>query len=333
MKIIRSLQELGPPIADTVVTIGNFDGVHLGHREVFRQVVARAHEYDGVATVVTFNPHPLKVLAPLQAPRLLNTYQEKERLIEASCIDLLVILPFDQALARMTAREFVETILVRGLGVKHLIIGYDYAFGNNREGDADYLREQGRIHGFTVEVLGAVSKAGEAYSSTGVRHRLAAGDVAGVVEVLGRHFTLEGRVVQGLQRGAQLGFPTANLVSEKEILPRPGVYAVKVKFAERLFDGVMNIGFNPTFGLERISLEVHILDFRQDLYGQTLRVYFLERLRDELVFTSVKALAEQIAEDVSQARRILSGASIVEYRAYLDCGNNPANRRPALRCN
>jgi len=332
MKIIRSLQELGPPIAETVVTIGNFDGVHLGHREVFRQVVAKAHECDGVATVVTFNPHPLKVLAPLQAPRLLNTYQEKERLIEASCIDLLVILPFDQALARMPAREFVESILVEGLGVKHLIIGYDYAFGNNREGDADFLREQGRIHGFTVEVLGAVAKAGEAYSSTGVRHRLAAGDVAGVVEVLGRHFTLEGKVIHGLQRGAQLGFPTANLVSEKETLPRPGVYAVKVKYAEQLFDGVMNIGFNPTFGLERISLEVHILDFRQDLYGQTLRVYFLERLRDELIFPSVKALAEQIAEDVSQARQVLSGASIVEYRAYLDCGYTPANRQPGLRC-
>jgi len=332
MKIIRSLQELGPPIDNTVVTIGNFDGVHLGHREVFRRVVAKALELDGLATVVTFNPHPLKVLAPLQAPRLLNTYQEKERLIEASCIDLLVILPFDQALAQLPAREFVERVLVKGLGVKHLIIGYDYAFGNNREGDADYLREQGRIHGFTVEVLGAVANAGETYSSTGVRHRLAAGDVAGMVEVLGRHFTLEGKVVHGLQRGAQLGYPTANLVSDKEILPRPGVYAVKVKFAERLFDGVMNIGFNPTFGLERISLEVHILDFQQDLYGQMLRVYFIERLRDELVFTSVKALAEQIAEDVAQARQILSGARIVEYRAYLDCGFNPDNRQPGLRC-
>jgi len=153
-----------------------------------------------------------------------------------------------------------------------------------------------------------------------------------VVEVLGRHFTLEGRVVQGLQRGAQLGFPTANLVSEKEILPRPGVYAVKVKYAERLFDGVMNIGFNPTFGLERISLEVHILDFRQDLYGQKLRVYFIERLRDELIFQSVSALAEQIAQDVSQARRVLTGARIVEYRAYLDCGYNQESRRSGRRC-
>jgi len=332
MKIIRSLQELGPPIADTVVTIGNFDGVHLGHREVFRRVVAKAHELDGVATVVTFNPHPLKVLAPLQAPRLLNTYQEKERLIEASCIDLLVILPFDQALAQLSAREFVERVLVKGLGVKHLIIGYDYAFGNNREGDADYLREQGRSYGFTVEVLGAVANAGETYSSTGVRHRLAAGDVAGVVEVLGRHFTLEGRVVHGLKRGAQLGFPTANLVTDKEILPRPGVYAVKIKYAERLYDGVMNIGFNPTFGLERISLEAHILDFQQDIYGQNLRVYFIERLRDELIFQSVSALAEQIAQDVSQARRVLTGASIVEYRAYLDCGYNQESRRSGRRC-
>lgn len=327
MRIIRDLQGLVPPMTNTVVTIGNFDGVHLGHREIFRQVVGKARELAGLATVVTFVPHPLKVLAPLQAPRLLNTYPEKERLIEASCIDLLVTLPFDEQLARMSARRFVEEILVGGLGVRHLIIGYDYAFGCNREGDAEFLRKQGRRHGFSVEVVGAVAKAGEAYSSTAARHRLAAGDVAGVVAILGRHFTLEGTVVEGLRRGSQLGFPTANLVSDKEILPRPGVYAVKVKHAGRLYDGVMNIGFNPTFGLERISLEVHLLDFAGDLYRQQLRVYFIERLRDELVFSSAAALAQQIAVDIARARELLPRANIVEYRDYLDCGQDSSGPR------
>jgi riboflavin kinase/FMN adenylyltransferase len=333
MRIARTLGELIPPFFNTVVTIGNFDGVHLGHREIFRRVVAKARELAGLATVVTFNPHPLKVLAPLQAPRLLNTYQEKERLIEASCIDLLVTLPFDQKLARMPAREFVEEILVGGLGVKHLIIGYDYAFGFNREGDADSLRGLGREHGYTVDVLGAVDNGGEVYSSTGVRHRLAAGKVAEVVNILGRHFTLEGKVVHGAQRGAQLGFPTANLVTEKEILPRPGVYAVRVKYAEHMYDGVMNIGFNPTFGLERISLEVHLLDFSQEIYGQMLRVYFIERLRDELIFSSVAALASQISEDISRARGLLAQSKVVEYREYLDCGNFPGTvRKPGSCC-
>jgi riboflavin kinase / FMN adenylyltransferase len=332
MKIIRDLQELVPPLANTIVTIGNFDGIHLGHREIFRRVVAKARVLGGLATVVTFEPHPLKVLAPMQAPRLLNTYQEKERLIEASCIDLLVTLPFDQKLSHMSAREFTEEILVAGLGVRHLIIGYDYAFGFNREGDADFLRELGRQHGYTVEVLGAVVHGDEIFSSTGVRHRLAAGDVAGVVKVLGRHFTLEGKVVHGAHRGTQLGFPTANLVTEKEILPRPGVYAVKAKYANRLYDGVMNIGFNPTFGLERISLEVHLLDFSQDIYGDILRVYFIERLRDELVFSSATALASQISEDIFRARELLVDSQVVEYREYLDCGKKPGTAQAPGGC-
>lgn len=319
MKLLRTLPEPGS-FANTIVTIGNFDGVHLGHREIFRRVVTKADECRGLATVVTFEPHPLKVLAPLRAPRLLNTYQEKERLIEASCIDLLVCLPFDKTLAQMPAGEFVEQVLVRGLGVRHLIIGYDYAFGNNREGDADFLRQEGEIHNFSVEVLGAVADGEAACSSTRVRQMLGAGDVAGVVKLLGRHFTLEGAVIPGVQRGTQLGFPTANLNTEKEILPRPGVYAVKAKLGDRLLDGVMNIGFNPTFGLERISLEVHLLDFNQNIYNKNLRIYFIERLRDEMVFTSLDALVRQIGNDVERSRELLGAAQVVEYRDYLDCG-------------
>ena len=320
MQIIRNLEELKKPLVNSVATIGNFDGVHLGHREIFRQIVRKANEQGGASVVITFVPHPLKVLKPEQAPRLLNTYAEKERLIQASCVDYLVELPFDHNMAEMTPEDFVEKILLEKLGVRHLIIGYDYAFGRNRAGDADFLTKMGAEKDFTVEVLGPILRGEVVYSSTLARRLLAAGDVVGVVEPLGRNFTLEGRVVKGASRGKKLGYPTANLLTEKEVLPRPGVYAVKVKHEGLLFDGVMNIGFNPTFGVERISLEVYILDFDQDIYGDTLRVYFVERLRDEKIFNSIDDLIASIADDVEKARSILSATEIIEYHDYLDCG-------------
>jgi len=320
MRIIRHLEECVPPLERTVVTIGNFDGVHLGHREIFRRVVNRAREIDGLATVLTFVPHPLKVLTPERAPRLLNTYPEKERLIAASCIDVLVALPFDRQMADMPPEQFVRDILVDRLGVRHLIVGYDYAFGRNREGDVDFLRGAGREAGFEVEMLEPIRRDNQIFSSTLIRRRLASGDVAGTVELLGRHFNLEGRVIHGASRGASLGFPTANLLTDKEVLPRPGVYAVKARLGEEIFDGVMNIGFNPTFGTERISLEVHLLDFSGDIYDQSLRVYFVERLREEMVFESVDDLVAQIRMDITRAKDILSRSRVIVYRDYLDCG-------------
>jgi riboflavin kinase/FMN adenylyltransferase len=321
MEIIRNLDNLKAPLVKSVATIGNFDGVHLGHREIFREVVKKASSIGGSSVVITFVPHPLKVLRPEQAPRLLNTYAEKERLIRASCVDYLIELPFNVVMAEMKPEEFVDSILVAKLGIQHLIIGYDYVFGRDRSGDADFLAKAGRENGFSVQVLGPILRGEEIYSSTLARRLLAAGDVVGVVEPLGRNFTLEGKVVRGANRGVKLGFPTANLITEKEILPRPGVYAVKVKYEEQMLDGVMNIGFNPTFGVERISLEVHILDFDQDIYDQTLRVYFVKRLRDEKVFKSADELAESIANDVNTARDILRNANIIEYRDYLDCAD------------
>ena len=320
MEIIRNLDELKQPLENAVATIGNFDGVHLGHREIFREVVKKAKASGGVSVVITFVPHPLKVIKPEQAPRLLNTYVEKQRLIRASCVDYLIELPFNQTMADMDPDDFVDDILIGKLGVKQLIVGYDYSFGRNRTGDVAYLAAAGVEKGFDVQVLGPILRGEEIFSSTLARRLLAAGDVAAVVEPLGRHFNLEGRVVSGASRGARLGFPTANLITEKEILPRPGVYAVKVKYDNQLFDGVMNIGFNPTFGAERISLEVHILDFDRNIYGETIRVYFVERLRDEKVFSSADELAKSISADIAAARKILTESRIIEYRDYLDCG-------------
>jgi riboflavin kinase/FMN adenylyltransferase len=326
MKIIRDLKELKAPLPNAVVTIGNFDGVHLGHREIFRRVVSKAGELGGVSVVYTFVPHPLKVLAPERAPRLINTYGEKERLVEASCIDVLICTPFTRETATLSADHFVEEILVKKIGVRYLVVGYDYAFGRNREGNAEFLRRKGESLGFAVEVLGPIVGQGEVFSSTRIRQMLIDGDVKSVVGLLGRHFSLQGEVIHGDKRGAGLGFPTANLATEKEILPRPGVYAVKVKFGSRHLDGVVNIGCNPTFCREGLSVEVHLLDFREQIYGETLRLYFVERLRDEIPFPSPEALRQAIDADIVSARQILAEARIVEYRDYLDCGMRDAGR-------
>jgi riboflavin kinase/FMN adenylyltransferase len=320
MQIIKQLKNLTDLTAGAVATIGNFDGVHLGHREIFRRIVAEARRRNCSAMVVTFTPHPMKILNPEKAPRLLNTYAEKERLIAASCVDTLVEIPFNQDVAAMSPTEFVQTILVDKLRISHLVVGYDYSFGRDRSGGAQLLTDIGKQAGFSVETVGPVLRDAEIASSTLIRKLLSAGDVKAVVGPLGRNFTLEGRVIEGVGRGKDLGFPTANLSTEKEILPRPGVYAVKVRYREDLYDGVMNIGFNPTFGTERISLEVHLLDFSADLYGEMIRVYFVERLRDEQVFKSVEHLVQAIDRDILHAREILDRSKLVVYREYLDCG-------------
>lgn len=321
MRIVRDLQEFDSPLPNAVVTLGNFDGVHLGHREIFRRVVRKARQLEGTSVVFTFVPHPLRLLAPEHPLRLINTYAEKERLIGASCVDVLISAPFTPSLAQMPARRFVEEVLVGRIGLRHLVVGYDYAFGRNREGDARFLARLGEEIGFSVEIIDPLAAGGRVYSSTRIRKRVAAGDVAGVVGLLGRHFTLEGEVVHGAARGKSLGYPTANLRTEKELLPKPGVYAVKVKRDEgKMYDGVVNIGRNPTFGGQDLNVEVHILGFREQIYGQRLRVYFVDRIRDEKRFPGRNALAEAIAADIEQARRILAGARIVEYREYLDCG-------------
>ncbi|HKK00682.1 MAG TPA: bifunctional riboflavin kinase/FAD synthetase [Desulfuromonadales bacterium] len=326
MRIIRNFSELTAPLPGAVATIGNFDGVHLGHREIFRSVVRKAHAIDGTSVVLTFAPHPLKVLAPERAPRLINTYAEKERLIKASCIDVLISIPFTREVASIPATRFVEEILVGRIGIKHLIIGYDYAFGRNREGNADFLIRMGARLGFSVDVLPPITQQGEIYSSTRIRRFLAEGKVAEVVDLLGRHFTLEGKVIHGAKRGAGLGFPTANLETDKEILPCPGVYAVKVKRGDDLLDGVVNIGTNPTFGCSGVSVEVHLLDFHEGIYGETLRLYFVARLRGEQRFAGPEALASAIDADVERARKILAQARVVEYREYLDCGFVPLGK-------
>lgn len=317
MRIFRNVDEITEKLPSPVVTIGNFDGVHLGHREIFRRVKREAARLGGVSAVISFIPHPLKVLGLRKELRLISTYAEKELLIEASGIDYLLTIPFTAEFAAISAESFVRDVLVGRIGIRKLIIGNDYAFGRGREGDVAMLRRLGEELGFEVEALEQIACNGIIYSSTAVRRMIAEGNVRDVVRFIGRHFSVGGRVVHGRHRGKGLGFPTANLETEKELIPKAGVYAVKVKIDDVIHDGACNIGDNPTFGNERETIEVFIFDFEGDIYGREVRVYFVDRVRDEQRFPDPEALREAIAGDVRRCREILSGVAIIEYQEYL----------------
>jgi riboflavin kinase/FMN adenylyltransferase len=316
MEIIRNLSHLRA-LRNPVATIGNFDGVHMGHRQIFRQLKQAAAELGGVSVVITFAPHPLKVLPSGKKLCLISTYEEKELLLDASGIDYLVVIPFTKHFAALTAREFVSDILVRKLGIKKLIIGYDYAFGRNREGNIGLLRQLGKEYGFAVEVLEPIWDGKTIFSSTNIRKMIRGGNVRGVVALLGRQFSIQGKVIHGHNRGRALGFPTANLQTDKELIPKCGVYAVKVKIDQKLYDGACNIGPNPTFDDEAISIEVFIFDFAGDLYGLELHLFFIERIRDEMKFPDIATLQSAIERDVARCREVLRDTAIIEYHESL----------------
>jgi riboflavin kinase/FMN adenylyltransferase len=311
MIVFRDVAEISGPLSNAVVTVGNFDGVHQGHREIFRRVRAAATKSGGVSVVVTFIPHPLKVLSPERDFRLITTYAEKERLIAESGIDCLVTLPFSREFAALPAAVFVRDVLVGRIGMKRLVVGYDYAFGRNREGGVELLGRMGREMNFSVEVLDQIGDGETGFSSSMVRERIGAGDVRGVAPLLGRHFSVGGTVVHGLHRGRKIGFPTANIEAEEELLPQPGVYAVKVEWNGVVRDGACNIGDNPTFRGTRLTVEVHVLDFEGDLYGKTLRIHFIERIREERKYPDVLSLIEAIQDDVARCRDILRDVSLI----------------------
>ncbi|HBA89037.1 MAG TPA: riboflavin biosynthesis protein RibF [Geobacter sp.] len=308
MFIFKSVSEIREKLRRPVATIGNFDGVHLGHREIFRRVRSLAEEKGGVSVVITFVPHPLKVLAPERGLKLITTCREKESLIGSAGIDYLLEIPFDREFAAISATQFVQKVLVDAIGLESLVIGYDYAFGRGREGNATLLKELGGRFGFAVEELQPISNGATVYSSTAVRNMVLQGNVEGVVDVLGRHYAATGTVVHGHRRGQQLGFPTANIITEKDLLPAAGVYAVKVCLGQRLLDGACNIGTNPTFGNDRVSLEVFLFDFDGDLYGREVTLFFIERLREERRFATLDLLKEAIAADVARCKEILKDA-------------------------
>ncbi|MDR2861146.1 MAG: bifunctional riboflavin kinase/FAD synthetase [Syntrophobacterales bacterium] len=310
MKIFNSVEAITSDFHHAYITIGNFDGVHIGHRCIFKQVQSEARQAGAKAVVITFDPHPKMILHPERRPfYLIATVEEKMALLEEAGIDAVLLIPFSLDYAKITAQSFVHDILWQRLHVRKIFIGHDYTFGHGKEGNQKFLEEYGQSLGFSTSVINAVKMSGTIISSTLIRHCILDGDVRQAMAFLGRPYNIKGIVAKGYGRGNNLGFPTANLEPEKVLLPKEGVYAAWVILENRRFDAVLNIGCNPTFSNDHLTIEVHLLDFREELYGKSLQVYFVDRLRGEIKFTTPEALASQIGQDAALAKKLLNQAS------------------------
>lgn len=307
MKIYREIDEIGEPFHNACVTIGNFDGVHSGHQQLFCQVVGKARKRGGTSVAITFDPHPLQVLLP-GGIKLISTCEQKIELIEMAGIDALLIIPFTGEYARTTAEYFVADLLVKRLGVQELVVGYDYAFGKGRSGNIDFLKEQGDIFGFPVTVVEPYFEHEQLVSSSKIRQLVVEGRMGDARALLGRHYQIRGTVQVGKQRGGkEVGFPTANLkLYEEDLIPKHGVYVTQVICDGKRYGGILNIGYNPTFSEEELVAETHIFDFNKDIYGRPIKVNLLKFLRSERKFSGVKELSRQIVKDVVIAKEVLA---------------------------
>lgn len=302
----RSIDELRDTITGSCVTIGNFDGVHVGHQRLMARTCAKARKRGLVSVVVTFDPHPMTVLMGQKAPPFLTSTRQRLALIEEQGPNVTLVLEFTRAMAGLEPEEFVRRYLVEGLNLRELVIGYDYAMGKGRRGNYELLTQLGAELGFGVERLDPVIVGGAVVSSTRIRDLVLSGNVWDARPLLGRFFEVQGMVVDGMKRGAaKLGFPTANLKPEGTLLPKPGVYAVWVLLDGEPLQAVANVGYNPTFGDTGLTVEAHILDFNRSIYGQTIGIQFVQRLRSERKFESLEALKARIGDDVRLGRIIL----------------------------
>ena len=306
MEIIRVREKIFQTFSKPSVALGNFDGVHLGHQEILRRTVEAAHGKGREAIVYTFDPHPRVVLNQAVEIPQITTSDEKASLLEYLGIDVLILAEFTKDFARQTPQDFVENTLVEELAIKNLFVGENYRFGSGRSGDPSQLKHMGRERNFSVHVVPSVKVGEEVVSSTLIRKLLLGGKVIRANEMLGRPFSVQGNVIHGHSRGKALGFPTANIKPDRKLIPPDGVYAVFCRLQGRIYQGVMNIGKNPTFRDRKTSFEVHLLDFSEELYGSTMKVFFKARLRSERTFESVEELKSQIARDVEKARSILN---------------------------
>ncbi len=309
MQIINDLNAITKPFKNAVVTTGNFDGVHIGHQALFHEVIERADAIGGTSVAITFDPHPIRVLKQNGHPPLITLLDQKIELIESTGMDVLIVIPFSTDFAALSAHEFITDILVRKIGMQAIVVGSDYSFGRNREGNLDLLTEMARETGFEVIladwIQGPDSKT-DRISSTRVRELVMAGNMDRTRKHLGRYYQIRGRVATGRNRGGRLlGFPTANINLHDELSPKTGVYAVTVECQKKQFKGVANIGYSPTFDDHIFTVEVHILDFDKDIYGENIRVNFIHRLRAEKKFSAIDELSEQINTDILHAREIL----------------------------
>jgi riboflavin kinase/FMN adenylyltransferase len=305
-RIVRGLAEVEPEMRGAVVALGNFDGVHKGHQAVVAAARARATELGVPLGVVSFEPHPRSFFNPGAPEFRLTPLPSKARALGRLGVDFLAALPFDAAMANMLAQDFVTDVLVHGLGIVHVVIGFDFCFGRGRAGNAEVLAWMGEMEGFGLTVVEPQTHDGEVYSSTLIRRLLADGKPRQAARLMGHWWHIEGPVLPGDQRGRTIGFPTANIALEGYLHPALGVYAVRAEVDGRTFGGVANFGKRPTFDKKDVLLEVHLFDYSGDLYGKTMVVSFIEFLRPERKFAGLDELKAQIAADGAKARGILA---------------------------
>jgi riboflavin kinase/FMN adenylyltransferase len=310
MKIITRIEAITQPFKKAVLTIGNFDGVHIGHQALFHTSIEKAEAINGTSVAMTFEPHPLRVLKVGNHPPLITLSEQKMELISKTGIDVLICLPFTHIFAEISAKDFVKDLLVEKIGMKAVIVGKDYTFGRNREGNIALLKQFGEEMGFEVIIPNWIQGVGikeNRISSTIIRKLVANGNVRQAQKMLGRHYQIRGTVAMGRNRGGKLlGFPTANINLQDELCPKTGIYAVTAEYENKIYPAVANIGYSPTFGDHIFTIEVHIIDFNENIRNKKLRVNFIERLRDEIRFASIEALSNQIKKDIKVARSILA---------------------------
>ncbi len=304
MQIVRHIDDPGLSLTGSVVTLGNFDGIHMGHQALIGGAVAEAQKLAMPSVVLTFEPHPLKVLAPERAPKMLLAHKDKMQLLQALGVDVVVIQCFDLSFAKLTADEFVRAILVKRLKARKIWVGRDLRFGQGRKGSVADLERWGGELGFAVATVDAILVDGARVSSSRIRQLVMEGHVDLVEPMLGRYHFVSGRVVAGHRRGRDLGFPTANISTRTEVLPMDGIYATLFHLSERRLLSVSSVGVNPTFGYGPRTVESYILNFTEDIYGEAVQLSFVRRIRSEMKFASVDALIAQIRQDVSGAEAI-----------------------------
>lgn len=306
MKIYGSVEEIQPPLQSPIVTLGNFDGVHRGHQHLIHQVIACAKRCGRPSLLLTFEPHPLKIIRPDSAPPLIQSHSDRMSLIRSCGIEHALVLPFSKSFADMPAETFVQDILHLGLRASVIYVGNNFNFGKARQGTVELLREMSKTLGYEVPVVEDFLVLGSPVSSSRIRRAVASGEVELARELLGRPYSISGKVVDGDRRGADLGFPTANLQTDAELVPADGVYATRAVSHGKIHDAVTNVGSRPTFKGASFAIETHALNSPGDLYGKAMEVQFFGRLRSEVKFESVKKLQQQITIDVQRARRFFA---------------------------
>ena len=306
MQVYYDLEAPSELFQESIVTVGVFDGIHIGHQAVIQQVLTQAKKFKLASFVLTFDPPPLAFLAPERCPPALTTLPKKIEILEQLGVDAVVFARFDAHLQQMSPYTFVQQILLRRLHARQVIIGYDWQFGKGRSGNAGALKQLGNQYRFDVIIVGPVQLHGAPVHSTRVREAIAKSNLNLVSELLGRRYSIVGEIVQGEGRGRKIGFPTANIDAGNQMLPPSGVYAIQVKLEGRVFDGVMNMGTRPTFEGEKFQIETYLFDFQKMVYKKKIEIFFIEKIRDERKFPNPEMLVVQIKQDVAAAKAILN---------------------------